>query len=255
MTRGRRAARFVLLLGVAHAPQAGPPLTAQERLESGIASAEAGALAAAIDAFTAARDLGEGELRDCAIFNRSRALWQRAGSRELPPEPPASGSVPPGELANVRARLASMRGDLEAARSGLVDLLLQAPDDVGACSAVAHVSAALGRVVALDQAWRARAEARREGVRGGSAPPNAPLREGPSSEAALGAESGRPGAAEPAADPNAAGPAGAGGPPQAAAPSEEEARELRDRLLGVRAEMRGHDEQRAAAAARSNRRR
>jgi hypothetical protein len=158
-------------------------------------------------------------------------------------------------VANVRARLAAARGDLEAARAFLLELIELAPDDADAPAALARVAVALRKVLALDAAWRDLGTPRAQLSRGESAP-GGPLKLGPSANrAAAGAPGHRTGASEEGSGGNRLDSAenatslGSGGL------SEEDASALLDRLRQIHAERRAYDERRSdAAAARSPRR-
>jgi hypothetical protein len=247
----RQALLVLLFARGASASTGDESRSADARLAAGIARAKAGDLSAALDDFIAVRERASGETWECATFDASRALHERATARPLPEAPPAHGPIPVGEVANVRARLAAARGDLEAARLGLLELLARVPEDQEARAGLARIAGALREVLALDAAWKARGTPRADASRQGESMVAGPLREGPSAtRAAAGAPGRRGGAAD----------EGAGETPLGAAASsvgrlddgrltEEDAKALLERLRQIREERRAYDERRGDAAA------
>jgi len=235
-------------------------VAAAARIDEGVAAAEAGDLMAAIDAFAAAREIASelgaaGESAwSCASFDEARALHDRAAGRSLPALPPDQEAVPAPLLADARARLSASRGDLEAARARLLELLERNPDDAGAKAGLARVARLLREVLARDAAWRALRPRQADSLDAGAEAAPGPLRSGTAStRGSAGAPGKRTGASEPAS--GAATPGGDA--PQSATGIDdepltfEEVRTLRERLTKTREEGRNADERRAAAAVRA----
>jgi hypothetical protein len=220
-----------------------PPLVAaQERrkpslsdqLELGVDLAKAGDLAAAIDQFLAVRDGGDAALHEAATFDWSRALFEKASRRPIPDAPPSDAT--PSAIADVRTLLASMRGDLDAARRGLLELAAARPDDAELRVALAHVAGRLRDVERRDEEWRALALPSRPAPSNGQEARPSKLTPGPSGKkASAGAKSKRPGQA--AESDEGAKPGGNSDAPFATVPSTAETREkILDLLEQVRKE-------------------